>query len=136
MKGATDQIVLDGPPGVQLRSRTVQVLAMAVHELATNAVKHGALGQPQAQLSIRWSIEPPDARGQPWLHIEWRETKVQMPKGEASLQGRGQGRELIEEALPYQLSAKTSFDLGPDGVHCRISIPVSASSVRQEPGRG
>ena len=41
----------------------------------------------------------------------------------------GQGRELIERALPYQLNARTTYVLGPDGVHCTIAIPVSASTV-------
>ena len=48
-----------------------------------------------------------------------------MPDGEA--EGRsGQGRELIERALPYQLSAQTTYELGEEGVHCTILLPVSA----------
>lgn len=39
--------------------------------------------------------------------------------------GTGEGRELIERALPYQLGARTTYDLGPDGIHCTISLPVS-----------
>lgn len=47
-------------------------------------------------------------------------------------QGTGQGRELIEEALPYQLGARTSFAFEEDGVHCTISLPVSASIAAVE----
>lgn len=136
MKGAGEQTVLDGPPGIRLRSSTVQILAMALHELATNAVKYGALGQLQARLAITWSMERPDAGGQPWLHIDWCESNVRMPEGGPGSQRSGQGRELIEQALPYQLGAKTSFDLELDGVHCKMSIPVSASNRRQEIGHG
>jgi hypothetical protein len=50
-----------------------------------------------------------------------------MPQIEAAPVGSGQGRELIEKALPYQLKAKTTYSLGTDGVHCTISIPVSAN---------
>lgn len=55
-----------------------------------------------------------------------------MPPPAAAPRGGGQGRELIEQALPYQLSARTSYTLGPDGVHCAISIAVSASTVDLE----
>lgn len=123
--GGADKVTLDGPAGVRLRSSTVQTLAMALHELGTNAVKYGALGQPDARLAITWSFESDGAEGKPWLHIDWRESGVTMPQGDAAPRGTGQGRELIEQALPYQLSAKTTYELGPDGVHCTISVPVS-----------
>lgn len=124
---AADRVDLKGPKGVRLRSSTVQTLAMAIHELATNAVKYGALGQPQARLSIHWSFEAEGAGGKPWLLIDWRERGVDMPGAGPSAKGKGQGRELIEQALPYQLGAKTTYHLGEDGVHCTIAVPVSAS---------
>ncbi len=134
--GQDGHVVIEGPAGVRLRSTTVQTLAMALHELATNAVKYGALKQSNARLAVRWHVEAeqegqPD--GRPWLHVDWRETGVKMPSAgvgaQGSGQGRGQGRELIERALPYQLSARTTYVFGNDGVHCTISMPVSASSA-------
>jgi len=121
-----DRVTLSGPKGVRLRSSTVQVLAMALHELATNAVKYGALSQPLGRLAVTWSLEPCGADGKPWLHVDWRERGVEMLPG-SKPRGGGHGRELIEQALPYQLSAKTSFALGLDGVHCTISMPLSAN---------
>jgi PAS domain S-box-containing protein len=121
-----DRVSLSGPKGVRLRSSTVQVLAMALHELATNAVKYGALSQPSARLVVTWSLEPRGEGGKSWLHIDWREHGVEMSPG-SKPRGGGQGRELIEQALPYQLSAKTSFELGLDGIHCTISMPLSAN---------
>ncbi|WP_167620189.1 PAS domain-containing protein [Paracoccus ravus] len=121
-------VTLDGPKGIRLRSSTVQTLAMALHELATNAVKYGALGQPRGRLSIVWRFEPAGAEGKPWLHIDWRESGVEMPSMDTLARRSGQGRELIERALPYQLSAKTSYTLGRDGVHCAMSLPVSSTN--------
>ena len=127
MNGGAERVTLRGPTGVRLRSSTVQTLAMALHELATNALKYGALGQAHGHLAVTWSLEPAGDRGRPWLHVDWRESGVVMPPAAAKARGGGQGRELIEKALPYQLDAKTSYTLGTDGVHCSISVPVSAS---------
>jgi two-component system, chemotaxis family, CheB/CheR fusion protein len=132
MSHASERVALDGPSGIRLRSSMVQTLAMALHELATNAVKYGALGQSNGHLAISWRMVEPDRRGRPRLRIEWRETCVKMPPLGAAPQGGGQGRELIEKALPYQLSAETSFELGPDGVHCTITIPVSDTTVVED----
>ncbi|WP_294394009.1 HWE histidine kinase domain-containing protein [uncultured Sphingomonas sp.] len=129
MDGAADRVALDGPPGIRLRSSMVQTLAMALHELATNAMKYGALAQPQGHLAIRWQLGAPDTSGRPRLEIDWRESGVRMPAAALAPQGSGQGRELIERALPYQLGADTHFELGPDGVHCTIAISVSDSNL-------
>lgn len=120
------RVTLDGPAGVRIRSSTVQALAMALHELATNAVKYGALGQASGHLAIHWQLEATDSCDRPWLHITWHETGVTMRPSASSLAGGGQGRMLIERALPYQLGARTSYRLEPDGIHCTISMPVSA----------
>lgn len=134
MGGSADRVRLDGPGGVRLRSSTVQMLAMALHELATNAVKYGALGEPDARLAVTWSLEPVGADGKPWLHIVWQESGVEMPPAGAAANGTGQGRELIEQALPYQLGARTTYTHGPEGVRCTISIPVSEMTSEAQHG--
>ncbi|MDZ7281861.1 PAS domain S-box protein [Sphingomonas sanguinis] len=134
MDGRTDAVTLEGPPGVRLRSSTVHTLAMAIHELATNAIKYGALGQDGGRLAINWTLEAEGADGKPWLHIDWRESGVSMPPEREWPKGTGQGRELIERALPYQLGARTTYRLGADGVHCTIAIPVSATIGADEGG--
>jgi two-component sensor histidine kinase len=115
-------VTLDGPESVPLRSGTVQTLALVLHELVTNAVKYGALRQPNGRLTVRWRQEISAETGRPWLHLDWKESGVEMP---SSGVGAGHGRELIERALPYQFDARTTFALEADGVHCTISIPVS-----------
>ena len=126
--GAFDEhagrVLLDGPSGVRLRSSTLQTLAMALHELATNAAKYGALKHANGSLTVRWRIEPAGNDPVRRLHVDWRESGVVMPTGGPSV-GGGHGRELIERALPYQLGATTTFDLGEDGVHCTIVLPTS-----------
>lgn len=126
------RVRLDGPKGVRLRSSMVQTLAMALHELATNATKYGALGQPGAHLDVTWGLsrDKPDEESR--LHIDWRESGVEMPPTGSRPNGGGQGRELIEKALPYQLSARTTYELGPDGVHCTISIPISTTPAQED----
>ena len=132
MDSDPSKVTLAGPAGIRLRSSTVQTLAMAIHELATNAVKYGALGQLDARLAVTWRWESSSEGGEPWLHIDWRESGVIMVPSGTAPPGSGQGRELIEQALPYQLSATTSYELGLDGVHCTISLPVSATAAPQE----
>lgn len=123
--GENSSITLDGPKGVPLRSRMVQPFAMALHELVTNAVKYGALRQPNGHLTIRWRLETLNEGGKPRLVVDWQESGVEMPPPDANPQGTGQGRELIERVLPYQFDAQTSFVMEADGVHCTISLPVS-----------
>jgi two-component sensor histidine kinase len=120
-----ESINLDGPRGVPLRSGTVQTFALALHELMTNAVKYGALKQPAGRLAIRWRLEISGEGGKPWLHLDWKESGVEIRSLASAPQGTGRGRELIEQALPYQFGARTTFSIEQDGVHCTISLPVS-----------
>ena len=129
--GDGSKITLQGPPDIRLRSSTVQTLAMALHELATNAIKYGALRERAGRLTVSWRLEAEGEGRKPWLHVDWRETGVTIPPLGPTLPGSGHGRELIERALPYQLNAKTSYHLGPDGVHCTISLPVSTTGVNE-----
>jgi two-component sensor histidine kinase len=106
----------------------VQTFALALHELATNASKHGALAQPGARLAVRWHVEPASEPGRQHLCVDWREGGVVMPQAGAR-SGNGYGRELIEHALPYQLGAKTTYGLGADGVHCTLCLPIESDAL-------
>jgi PAS domain S-box-containing protein len=121
--GHGERVTLQGPSGVLLRSSSVQTLALALHELATNATKYGALAQEKGRLSIRWQARL--VEGRRYLDIEWVESCVDMPCPERAPQGTGYGRELIERALPYQLEAQTRYEVGEDGIRCTIELPVS-----------
>jgi two-component system CheB/CheR fusion protein len=116
-------ITLDGPKGVVVRSLSVQALAMALHELATNAIKYGALGQKNARLDIVWRVKPEN--GSPWIFVDWKESGVDGSRSTAGGRGSGSGRRLIEEALPYQFGARTTLAIEEDGAHCTIALPIS-----------
>ena len=103
-------------PTVALRPTAVRLLALALHELAANAVEHGALAQDGGRLAIAWSREGPN------VLMDWRETRASA----CALRPSGFGRELIEEGLPHQLGAQVSYSLAPEGLVCRIVAPVAA----------
>ncbi|WP_298089232.1 CheR family methyltransferase [uncultured Sphingomonas sp.] len=124
MENEPDRVTLTGPTGIRMRSGMVQMLALALHELATNATKYGALKETGGRLEISWRLLDEGDRSRR-LEITWQEHGVTMPPADAPPQGSGQGRELIERALPYQLDAETSYAFGPDGVRCVIIAPVS-----------
>ncbi len=97
-----------------------QSLGLALHELVTNALKFGALAHAGGRLCIRWSAA--DAV----LRLDWTETGV--PVLAMAPWHSGFGREVIEQGLPYQLGATTTFALNPGGVHCHIAFPYPRDS--------
>jgi PAS domain S-box-containing protein len=119
------RINVDGPR-VALPSRAVQVLTLALHELATNAIKYGALQQSQARLAIRWSVS--GSPGSRLVTLQWTESEVHLPK-QGSTTARGFGRHLIERALPYDLGGETSWSLEADGVRCELRVPLDSQGA-------
>ncbi|WP_233842546.1 sensor histidine kinase [Dyella sp. 2HG41-7] len=119
------QVTLDGPAGIRLRSTTLQTFALAIHELIVNALNYGALASPTAHLTVRWDVEQSDGQA-PILHVHWQETGVECIQVFHTNVQQGYGMDLIEKALPYQLKAKTKYNLTPSGVQCSISVPVLA----------
>lgn len=117
--GAADRVLVQGPR-VELSADRVLPIALAVHELAVNAVKHGAIAQLSGFLAIRWRVEGTD--GESRLVLVWHESGVVMPANEPA--HRGYGRELLERALPYQLGADVWLEFGHDGVQCKIVLPA------------
>jgi len=116
------RITLDGP-SVVLRATVVQTMALVIHELATNARKHGALAADNRVLKVTWAVRQVSGAASN-LALEWVEEGVGCPPNQESATRKGYGRELIERALPYALSATTSFELSNDGVRCTIDLPL------------
>jgi PAS domain S-box-containing protein len=109
-------------PEVHLTTRQVQNFALALHELATNAVKYGALRDGNGELLVTWEVVR-DKRQRRRLALSWIESGVAVEPDKITR--RGYGTELIQEALTYALEAKVDYALGKDGVRCRIEMPVS-----------
>jgi PAS domain S-box-containing protein len=122
---AANRIVLEGPE-VPLPKRNVYILALALHELATNALKHGALTAPHGHLMVTWRVLDDGGQGR-HLTLDWLESGLDTIQFDIHSMRRGYGRELIEKALVYQLGAKTRIDSSDGSIHCVIEIPVETS---------
>jgi two-component system CheB/CheR fusion protein len=109
-----ERVELNGPP-VMLSGKAAGSLALALHELTTNAVKFGALAAPAGHLSVRWAW---DAGSPLHIRLEWHEHGVSISN--EGTRHQGFGMELIERTLPYELKARTSIHFAPDGIRCAI----------------
>jgi len=119
------QVRIDGP-GLRLRPKAAETLGLAVHELATNAVKYGALSTPIGRLDVRWTIE---GRGQVRrLKLEWCEDLAGRPV--APPRRRGFGLDMLKQTLAYDLGAETALDFAPRGLRCTIELPLDDGIVR------
>ena len=121
-----EQLKVTGPE-IRLEPKAGETLALAVHELATNAVKYGALSVPGGSVRVGWSVEP-DGDGER-LAIRWEEDRPGPPL--AFPTRRGFGTELLESTLDYELEAETSLDFRPAGLCCTIAVPLSAAVGRR-----
>ncbi len=108
-------------PDVPLPSRSVQILALGLHELATNARKHGALAAPDGLLSVTWCVA--EENGARRLLLRWEEKGI-VVRGVSDADRVGRGRTLIEESLPFQLDAETQLEIGVDSVRCSVSFSL------------
>ncbi len=107
-----------------------QSFGLVLHELATNALKYGALREGPGRLEVAWWLEAQSQAGA-LLILEWRETGAQMPPDRSRC---GFGRRLIEQALAYTSRAKSELVFGEDGVFCRIEMPAAAPASSHEAG--
>jgi PAS domain S-box-containing protein len=124
-----ERIVLRGED-IELRPRAVLTLAMAFHELTTNAAKYGALSAAGGRIEIRW--QPVDGDGRQQLKIDWIE---QGGPPVAEPQQRGFGSKLIEGSIAAELGGRARLAYKPDGLHCEIVIPLeqATADVEREP---
>ncbi len=127
-----DRVRIEGPD-VALRKSAVQTMALAIHELATNAHKYGALSNGAGELSVRWTTYRQEGKERRLL-LEWIEcgVAVKLADGVATTQGGGYGRELIEKALPYALKARTRYELGAHSLRCTIDLPLDKAARQHE----
>lgn len=116
-----EQAALAGPR-VRLRPRAALVLALALHELTSNAVEHGSLALPHGRIRVTWRVDDAEA-GPPVLALDWAETGG---SGVRSPDRRGFGTDVLEDMLAYDLGALATLGYEPDGLRCTIRLPLTA----------
>jgi len=112
---------IDGPD-ILLSPKIAVSLGMAVHELATNAAKYGALSSKSGEVAVTWSLDPAAKQ----VRIEWIESRgpsVNEPDH------TGFGRLLLERALASDLNGEVKIDFAKNGLHCLISFPLDRHST-------
>ena len=112
------QYHVDGP-AVALSPHAAEIVTLAIHELATNSIKYGALGD-SGYIRIVWATE--DREGASWVCLRWQETTT-LRKSKATR--KGFGRRLIEERVPYELDGEGRFSLHDTGVLAELEFPLS-----------
>ena len=115
-----DSILLDGP-ALELAPNDALSFGLAVHELATNAAKYGALSVPGGRVTIRWQRGEDPASDTPWAEVEWQESGG---PAVAPLRRRGFGTELIEKVVAHELRQPVTLEFAPAGVRCVLRVPV------------
>ena len=113
--GEDDRITMHGPE-LSLEPACAQTLALALHELTTNAAKYGALSKPAGRLSVQWT-----ASGDT-LNLEWNE---QSGTAVAKPEKNGFGTKIIVSSVEKQLGGHVTHDWRPEGMSCLIRIPIA-----------
>jgi two-component sensor histidine kinase len=104
-------------PAVTLAPAQVLPLALILHELATNAIKYGALSAPQGRIEIDWEVDPDEQR----LRLHWKELGGPPVKPPAR---RSFGSRLIDFAATQELGGAAELTFAPDGLASTIEIPL------------
>jgi len=113
------QIEIDGPK-VDLTAEAAQAIGLALHELATNAVKHGALSVPQGRLAISWEVDHAGSTG--GLKLDWRERGgplVTVPKR------TGFGNVVMKLMIEQTLKGTVELDFAREGLQWSLRAPAS-----------
>jgi two-component sensor histidine kinase len=110
------RVTIDGI-AVGFEPQAALALSLVMHELASNAQKHGALSTPKGRLNIQWALSNPHGK----LLLTWDEKAGKKVKHPTS---KGFGLELVERELKSALGAAADFTYGPQGLSVKISIPT------------
>lgn len=114
------KIVIKGSE-VLLPPQCTSILAMTLHELATNAVKYGALSQNSGQLNVSWKTQRRSR-----LALVWEERGVQaVPKNKGR---KGFGSQLIDQGIRHNLGGETKTEFRKEGLYVELSVPLTPSS--------
>ncbi len=125
----SNPVVIDGPP-VSIPQQGVPALAMALHELTTNAQKYGALSVPGGQVSVRWVYDPASERRNT-VEIRWQERGGPPPRSQPQ---EGLGLNLLRGFVESELAGTLSTDFDPAGFMCIMRLRIDAWDVAEATG--
>ena len=108
-------------PEVMLSAEAGQAMATVLHELVTNAAKHGALSASTGRVSIDWRL-PLNGSASGRLALSWRETGGPLV---VSPSKSGYGMDVVRSVIPYELGGTVDHVLAPEGARCRMEIPLA-----------
>jgi two-component sensor histidine kinase len=111
-------------PELMLPPEVAQAVSMALHELTTNAAKHGGLSTESGRVAVCWT------RANGRIRIEWSESggpPVEPPKRP------GYGMEVIRDLIPYELHGTVDLAFAPQGLRCTLDIPVASARGGERP---
>jgi two-component sensor histidine kinase len=114
-----EKLLLSGPE-VRLQPRAGQILALAFHELAVNAVEHGAVVMDGGRIDVSWHLVATGPGKQ--MLLTWAEPGASLG---AVAPRAGFGTEVLTRMLAYDLKAKTDIVFGLTGLRCTISLPLA-----------
>jgi two-component sensor histidine kinase len=114
------KIVIKGSD-VLLPPQCASILAMTLHELATNAVKYGALSQNTGQLNVAWKIQRRNR-----LHLVWEEKGS--PSAPKPTVRKGFGTQLIDQGIRHNLGGETKTEFRKSGLYVELNVPLTPSN--------
>ncbi|WP_162937741.1 PAS domain S-box protein [Indioceanicola profundi] len=117
-------VIIHGPD-LALRPSSALALGLALHELATNAAKYGALSTTAGRVTVRWALTPMGG-----IDLVWEEAGGPLV---APPTRQGFGTMLVERSLAYELGGEAKLDFRPGGLVCRVSIPADQLIHDAEP---
>ena len=121
---ANGQVIVVEGPDEKLSQSGCQTLTLLLHELATNALKYGALSVPDGRVSIRWDVT--GSSDDRLVEIHWREQHGPEIKPPSR---RGQGLGFIERGMGYDLKGYADVRFPPEGLEATISFPVEGDNT-------
>ncbi len=104
-------------PEMRLRPQAVQTLGIAIHELATNAMKYGALAHETGEVRVAWQLE--QAESSRTLKVTWQETGLASPAADVE---PGFGNTVLTSLAPSMLGTGASYEMNGESVHWTIHI--------------